>query len=71
MTAYSVWPRELHTSLVACSRLLRQLLAIESGLPIAAKARDELRVLGLLLSVEILQLTSDFNHAESWGRVRR
>jgi hypothetical protein len=46
-----------------------QLLAIESGLPVAAEALDELRVFRLLLPVEILQLAADFDHARKAGAV--
>ncbi len=45
------------------------LLAIESGLPVAAKALDQFCVFGLLLPVEILQLAADFNDARKAGAV--
>ncbi len=45
------------------------MLAVESGLPVAAEALDEFRVFSLLLPVEILQLTADFNHARKAGAV--
>ena len=49
--------------------LAHQLLAVEGGLPVAAKALDELGVFGLLLAVEILQLAADFNDAGKAGAV--
>ena len=49
--------------------LAHQLLAIESGLPVAAEAFDQFRVLGLLLPVEILQLAANFDDARKAGAV--
>ncbi len=49
--------------------LADQLLAIEGGLPVAAEALDKFGVLGLFLSVEILQLAADLDDAGKAGAV--
>ena len=74
MTAYSVAASfNLMPSLVACSRLLCTNCSRSSAVrQLLRKRSTSLEVLGLLLPVEILQLTADLDDApENWGRVRR